>query len=194
MNSADLADAAEKLTGRRCHMSSSIRLIAGTACEGPAITLHLVRNDATPAHVLGMQVVQFLQSAPAGAVLVITLDDGADYAAFGAGLGLLGRSRSLAGVVIDGAIRDRAELRGVALPVFARGTVAGSAGGHYRLASTNEPIFCGGIEIRPGDLIVGDEDGVAVAPRGSEEDVRAIAEQLAADERVLLIRLGLSSP
>jgi 4-hydroxy-4-methyl-2-oxoglutarate aldolase len=192
LRSADVADAAEKVTGRRCHMSSAIRLIEGGAVAGPAVTLHFVRDDNTAAAALGMAVVRFIQSAPAGSVLVAALDDGADFAAFGAGLGMLAKVRGIAGIVVDGAVRDRPELRKMSLPTFARGTASGSAGGRYRLAAINEPVLCGGIEVRPGDLVVGDEDGVAVAPGGRAEEIAAMAEKLEAEERELVARL--SSP
>ena len=74
----------------------------------------------------------------------------------------------------------------LAFPTFARGTAPGSAGGHYRIAGTNVPVTCGGVEVNPGDYVVGDEDGVAVAPKGSAPEVFAAAKKWQSDKQALL--------
>lgn len=61
MRCADLADAAEKLTGRRSHMSSAIQMIEGGPLRGSALTLSLVRDQNTPAMVLGLAVVRVIE-------------------------------------------------------------------------------------------------------------------------------------
>lgn len=189
IRSADIADAAEKLTGRRSHMSSAIQMIEGGALMGPALTLRLARDEGIPAMALGLAVVQAIEAAAASTVLVIAVEDGADFAAFGATLGLLAKVRKLAGIVVDGSVRDRLDLRRIQLPTYARGTAAGSAGGHYRLAAVDEPLICGGVEVRPGDLVVGDEDGVAVVPKARQEEVLALANKHSAEEVELLKRI-----
>ena len=70
--------------------------------------------------------------------------------------------------------------------MFARGTVPGSAGGHYRLEAVNVPITCGGVEVRPGDLVVGDADGVAIAPGARSTEILANATQLRNEKNALL--------
>jgi 3-hexulose-6-phosphate synthase/6-phospho-3-hexuloisomerase len=92
----------------------------------------------------------------------------------------------LAGFVVDGAVRDLSDLKRLQFPTFARGTVPGSAGGHYRIDATNVPVPCGGIEVRPGDYVVADEDGVTVAPKERYAEVVAIAEKYQSDKRALL--------
>jgi 4-hydroxy-4-methyl-2-oxoglutarate aldolase len=170
-------------------MSSAIRMIEGGALAGPALTLHLVKDESVSAMALGLAVVQAIEAAPASAALVAVVEDGADFAAFGAILGVLIRARNLAGLVVDGSVRDRLDLRRIQLPTFARGVAAGSAGGHYRLASVNKPLICGGVEVHPGDLVVGDEDGVAVAPKARQHEIIAAANKLQAEEGELLKRI-----
>ena len=70
--------------------------------------------------------------------------------------------------------------------MYARGTVSGSAGGHYRLDAVDVPVMCGGVEISPGDFVVGDADGVAVAPKRVYEDVLAGATRLREEKEALL--------
>jgi regulator of RNase E activity RraA len=89
----------------------------------------------------------------------------------------LARDRGLAGVVIDGAVRDVDEIEELGFAVFAAGVVptppvrAGDG-------ETGSEITCGGIVVSPGDLVVGDADGVVVVPRRDIDDVVARAREL----------------
>ena len=185
--SSDVADAAEHLTGQRAHMTHEIRLIAGARLAGPAITLRLVRDDAASSAAAGLAAIQLLENAAAGSVVVAALDDEKGFAVFGASFAVLARSRRLAGFVVDGSVRDLPELRRMSFPTFARGSAAGSAGGHYRLDGANVPIMCGGIEVKPGDYVIGDEDGIAVAPQNLLTDVLTAAKKIQSDEQALLL-------
>lgn len=184
--SSDVADAAEGLTGHRAHMSDEIRLLAGTKLAGPALTLRIVRDDSASLMVEGLKVVKVLEEAPRGSVIVVSLDDEKSFAVFGTTIATLAQSRRLAGFVVDGAMRGLPAIKRMAFPTFARGTVSGSAGGHYRLAGVNVPIICGGIEVSPGDIIVGDEDGVAVAPKSKSSDILRKANELRREKEAIL--------
>jgi len=189
MKSSDIADAAEKLTGQRSHMSQAIRLMAGGALVGHAVTLQLAKDENVSAMALGLAVIRVIEAAPASSVLVMAVEEGSDFAAFGTTLAVLMKVRNLAGLVVDGSVRDVADLRQIQFPTFARGLVPGSAGGHYKLASVNQPITCGGLEVAPGALIVGDEDGVAVVPEAREADIIALGAKAQAEEAELLKRI-----
>jgi 4-hydroxy-4-methyl-2-oxoglutarate aldolase len=184
--SSAVADATEKLIGRRAHMTSEIRLLAGTRIAGPAITLRLVRDDKASATQTGLAVIKLLEAAPAGSVVVAVLEDEKGFAVFGGSFAALAKARNLAGFVVDGAVRDLTELKRLGFPTLARGTAAGSAGGHYRLEGANIPVTCGGIEVRPGDYVVADDDGVAVAPKEHYQEVLTLAKSLQIEEQRLL--------
>ena len=184
--SSDVADAAERLTGRRAHMTNEIHRLAGARLAGPAITMRVVRDEKASLTREGLAAIKVLEEAPAGSVVVVALDDDKAYAVFGATFATLAKSRKLAGFVVDGSMRGLPELKRLAFPTFARGTVAGSAGGHYRLDATNVPVLCGGIEVSPGDLVVADEDGVAVAPKDRSQEVLAKAKDLRREKQALL--------
>lgn len=80
--------------------------------------------------------------------------------------------RGAAGVVIDGAIRDVAEIRDLGLPCYARAAVPG--GPHKGFGGTIDgPISCAGCPVAPGDIVLGDDDGVAVVPLAQRDDVYA---------------------
>lgn len=181
-----VADAAEQLTGRRAHMTNEIRLLAGTRLAGPAVTLRIVRDETASKLAEGLAAIKLLEGMPEGSVVVAALDDEKDFAVFGATFAVLARSLHLAGFVVDGSVRSRPELRRLEFPTFARGTAPGSAGGHYRLEGTNVPVRCGGIEVGPGDYIVADEDGVAVAPKESYQEVLRMAEKMHREDQAIL--------
>lgn len=184
--SSDVADAAERLTGRRAHLSEAIRLVAGTRLMGPAVTMRIVRDDSASLMGEGLAAIRLLEAAPKGSVVVVAMEGDKSFAIFGATFATLARSRGLAGFVIEGAIRGLGEFRRLELPAFARGAVAGSAGGHYRIEARDVIVSIDGVEISPGDLIVGDEDGVAVAPREQVPDVLAKARALRQEKEELL--------
>ena len=181
-----LADATEQLTGHRAHMTNEIHLLAGTRLAGPAVTLRIVRDETASRTAEGLAAIKVLEDAPAGSVIVAALDDEKGFAVFGATFAVLARSRNLAGFVVDGSVRSLPELRRLAFPTFARGTATGSAGGHYRLDGTNVPVRCGGIEVMPGDYVVADEDGVAVAPKARYREVLVNAKKMQSEDQAIL--------
>ena len=90
-------------------------------------------------------------------------------------------SKGAAGVVVDGAWRDRAEITEARFPVYCR---AWQPGGPHKdvPGSVNVPVACGGIVVHPGDIMVGDDDGVVVVPRDSADAVLALAKEIRAKE------------
>src|SRR5580700_8915936 len=106
LTSGSVADAAQQLTGRAAHMNGGIHLIAGTRLAGPAVTLGLVRDDKAPGMPAALAVIQLLESAPAGSVVVTALDDEKSFAVFGSTFTALAKARNLAGLVVDGSVRD----------------------------------------------------------------------------------------
>lgn len=125
-----------------------------------------------------------LAEAAPGDVLVI-LAGGGSVAVLGELFATEARRRGLAGVVIDGLCRDVAGLRRNRLPVFARGTIPRS-GSTVARPVLNEPVRCGGVDVAPGDIVFGDDDGVAVAPAERFEAALEVAEHIGRSERAML--------
>jgi 4-hydroxy-4-methyl-2-oxoglutarate aldolase len=88
----------------------------------------------------------------------------------------VGRARGLAGMVTDGMVRDSREIIEIGLPIFARGLTPNSPFKDGP-AKINVPVTCGGISVSPGDILVGDADGVVIVPQALAE---AILERVAA--------------
>jgi 4-hydroxy-4-methyl-2-oxoglutarate aldolase len=117
---------------------------------------------------------------------VMVLEDGADYAGIGGLMATAMKYRGLAGAVIDGSVRDTPQIRKLQFPVFSRGVAPSTTINHYRFAGANIPVTCAGVRVSPGDIIAGDEDGVAVVPRARAADVLKKAQDLDNTEHSML--------
>ena len=168
-------------------MDGRIRLLSGQRLVGPAFTVRTGAGDSATIH-------RALREAPARHVLVVSTEGGMERAVWGAVLTEAARRAQLVGAVIDGLVRDLAQIRAVGFPLFARGSSPAGPhkGGH---GSFGEVARCGGVMVSPGDLIVGDLDGVVVVPAARVDGVsRDAVERLRAEETwIERIRSGETS-
>jgi regulator of RNase E activity RraA len=149
-------------------------LPVGAALAGPAFTVRTRPGDNLVVH-------KALDIARPGEILVIAAGGATDRAILGGLMGKYAAARGIAGIVVDGAVRDRSQLAEAAPPVFARGL---SHLGPYKNGpgDLRGPVSIGGVVVNDGDLIIGDEDGIAVIPRERELEIVAAAEQKGAAE------------
>lgn len=139
------------------------------ACHllGRAVTVQGFPGDNLAVH-------QGINAAGEGEVLVIDLSGYTEGGHFGDICALACQMRGIAGVVIDGAVRDAQDIVELGLPVFARGlSPAGTT--KDSLGKVGVPIVCGGVMVHPGDIVLGDCDGVVVVPQEREDEVFAAA-------------------
>ncbi len=87
------------------------------------------------------------------------------------------KNKGMAGIVVDGTVRDVSEIEALGLPVYARGFSPIDAFGRIQSISYNETIVCGGVRVEPGDLILADEIGVVVVPKLVMGEVLKYAEE-----------------
>ena len=92
--------------------------------------------------------------------------------------------RQFAGAVIDGGCRDVIEIESMGFPVFTKGIAPTNSVGRYINVGKNIPVTCGGVAVAPGDIIIGDSDGVVVVPQQFALDVLKKAQELEAKEAV----------
>ncbi len=138
-------------------------LVPGWHLCGPAFTIQSMECCNWGAH-------QALVLAKPGDVLVISARGSMMGAVWGHVMTVAAKKIGLAGVVLDGCIRDAAENRAGALPIFCRGVCAG--GPHKAWpCNLNVPVSCAGVPVLPGDIIVGDDDGVVVVPAAKADSV-----------------------
>lgn len=175
---ASVADATEQLYGRKCYMSHDMRPLNTAKFAGPAVTVLLNKaenQDGSKALNPMLDVID--QSAP-GSVYVMVLEDGLDYAGLGGLMGTAMKCRGLTGAVVDGGIRDTPQLSKLQFPVFSRGVVPSTTVNHFRVGGVNVPVKCAGVDVRPGDIVTADADGVAVIKKEQAAEVLAKARQL----------------
>ncbi|MBI2801331.1 MAG: RraA family protein [Gammaproteobacteria bacterium] len=98
------------------------------------------------------------------------------------------KRRGLAGIVVDGPVRDTVTIRTIDLPVYARGATP-LAGTTQHLFEVQVPVGCGGVTVNPGDILFGDDDGIIVASSIELETLLPLAEQIEARERVAIARM-----
>jgi regulator of RNase E activity RraA len=146
-------------------------LFPGAHVVGTAITVRLPDGDLEPI----VPAVDLLQP---GDVLVIDHGGRESRACWGELTSLAAKRRGCVGVIVDGAVANRAEIRAHDLPTFARGVAA--LGGRRLMdgGGVNVPVQCGGVAVHPGDLVIADDDGVVVLPPPRLDDVYALARPL----------------
>lgn len=138
-------------------LDAGVRAISpGMRLCGPAFTVQSVESNNWGAH-------QALTLAKAGDVLVLAARGGMQSAVWGHVMTAAAKKRELAGVIVDGCIRDSEENRADSLPIFARGICPGGPHKGWP-CNLNVPVSCAGVAILPGDIVVGDGDGVVVVP------------------------------
>lgn len=144
--------------------------------SGPAYTV-----DMIPGENLGLHMA--IYAAPKGSIIVAQSGT-MDYAVSGGNVCKIAQKRGIAGFVVDGVVRDIAEVREARFPLFGRGVMP-MPGSKKQPVPLNIPIECGGIEVNPGDIIVADEEGVAVIPKESAEEVYTKAKAKAEKEAAM---------
>lgn len=171
--SSSVADAMDQVVGQRGFMAHDMRPQIPGNFVGRATTA-LLRpappEKATPA-LSARHSIEMIDNARPGQVGVIVIENGLDVAGLGGLMGTTAKVRGLAGIVIDGSVRDLAQLRALPLPVYARGVVPSSSVGRFASVARDIPVTCAGVTVRPGDIIIADEDGVTAVPAERAEEV-----------------------
>ena len=166
---ADVAGRRGTLDGRIQPLSPAMRL------AGPAFTIEVRPGDNLMIHTA-------MTLAKPGDILVIDGKADRTCALMGSIMINACKKLGLGGVVIDGAVRDTEELRSLGFPVYA---ICANPNGPTKFVPgrINWPVSCGGIAVRPGDLLVGDADGVVVVEREKAASLLDDAAKKVADER-----------
>jgi regulator of RNase E activity RraA len=154
---------------------------------GPACTVKVFPGDNLMVH-------KALDIVQPGDILVIDAGSSPMNGVIGDLISTKAKHRGVAGFVIDGLIRDLPDVKAVGLPVFARGiTPIGPL--HRGPGEINYPIACGGIVVNPGDLIIGDPNGISVVRQDFIETIlaRLVAQQGPLQKYVAEVRRGIFS-
>lgn len=167
------------------YMDLSIKPVDETfKVVGPAFTVQFAgRNPAMLSYAM--------RRAPKGSILVIDRMGDTTFACIGEGMARIAKSLNLAGIIINGPSTDTSGIKNLGLPVFSTGAspvttarAKGEINGNYNL-----PVSCGGLVIRPGDIVFGDIDGVIVAPPEKFEALLEHAEKSTANEKEFFAKI-----
>lgn len=147
---------------------------------GRAVTVKMTAAGLTKSkHHLAIEAID---EACAGDVIVIDNGGRRDVSCWGEILGNAARIKGIEGVIIDGAARDIDDNEAIGFPVYARAAVPRTARGRIMQESYNCLIQLSGVQVRPGDIVMGDKSGVVVIPQERFEEVLVLAEQICEKE------------
>lgn len=201
----DVTDGLDAL-GRadKCLLDAAIRpLWMGVRFWGPAVTMRVIptsrtmpivsRQDALRQHAIWKEMggwhAELNPHLKAGCVIVTSTNGAKETGYWGSNNSMDMQSRGVAGIVTEGNARDTDEIILQKNPVACRGIGRTIIPGRVELMDVNVPVGCGGVMVRPGDIVGCDWDGVLVVPIEIAEDVLAIAARIAVDDKKARRRL-----
>lgn len=149
-------------------MAADVRRLSGETLFGPAFTARTMAGESSTLH-------RAVAAAPSGSILVVDAGGYDDRAVWGEILSVAAVARGVRGAVIDGAVRDIDAIRSMGFPVFARANTPAGPHKGWR-GDWGRLVSCGGVVVEPGDLVIGDGDGVVVVPSADVPQVRAAVE------------------
>ena len=168
--------------GRFHFMDPGVVSRTGLPVCGVAVTVSARPGDNLMVH-------KALEVASPGDVVVVSTNGNTTSAIFGELMGTTAVAARLGGIVVDGAIRDVDGLKALGLPAFSRSVTPGGCDKDGP-GEINVPIACGNTVVAPGDLIVGDGDGVVVVPREDAAEVLERVILLEANEAKRIAAIG----
>ncbi|HYO81505.1 MAG TPA: RraA family protein [Bryobacteraceae bacterium] len=180
---ASVSDAVDQVVGQRGFMSHDMRPRIPGQIVGRAITalLRQAPPEKATAALSAQHSVAMIDTSKPGDVGIIVVENGLDVAGMGGLMATTASVRGMGGVLIDGGVRDLAELRALKFPTYSRSVVPSSSVGRWASVNNNVPVQCAGVQVKPGDIIVAGEDGVVRVP--SERAAEVLKRSQEIDDR-----------
>jgi regulator of RNase E activity RraA len=194
ISTADISDALTRLNLQAVRMTGILPLkpfADDRHIAGPAVTIRFLPCHRKEQYQESeYKLTQIVEDAPAGSVIVVAADGEEPIPPIQGEMNALTEIRSRVEAHVGNTpFRDVDRLLGLELPMFHRrwpaGINMGSYVGRMYCAGANEPVHCGGALVRPGDIVVGDNNGVVVAPVESVEAIAEISEEIVELESAL---------
>lgn len=193
LGTSTLANALDN-AGLHNNVIAQIKAVApGFRFAGPAVTV----KESAGAHgdytSDDFAVGAIIDAAQAGDIIVVDAG-GAQCSTWGGMASLAAKLKGVAGLIVDGAVRDLEEMIEFEFPVFSRHMVPTTGRLRLKIEAINVPVVIDGVNVAPGDIIAADGTGAVCLPGSPAEDITALAEKLARDDddAVRDLRAGLS--
>jgi regulator of RNase E activity RraA len=190
---AVVADCLDRVGVRSNLLAPHVKsLYPGAKLAGYALTVKVVAVETAPARddwYRGEMLA--VDSQQPGDVMVVSTSSGSYW---GELLATASRFRGARGLVGDCYARDTAALIEMRYPTFVAGSLAYDSLGRIDVDGVDVPIECAGVRVHPGDLVIGDDDGVAIIPRAVAEQVVELAEEKVSGENLVRDRLAEGMP
>jgi 4-hydroxy-4-methyl-2-oxoglutarate aldolase len=190
----NISDALFQLGIEPCSITGPVPLSPDQAAfAGPAFTVQQVAktNAGGPGRTRHAEAIDVL--ARPGDVVVIDVGGRMDVCTLGGLLARRGQDRGLAGFLVNGCVRDAADIRSTGFPVHCLGTSPRKSSVELETASIGEPVVIGGCRIAPGDLIAADDTGSVVVPAHAISKVLALALDIKRQEDIVTSRISSGS-
>jgi len=191
---AVVADCLDRVGVRSNVMAPRIRpLYPEARMAGFASTVHCVQVDAPPTNPDDYYrgELQAVDALAPGDIMVVSTVKGSYW---GELLATASRYRGARGIVVDGYTRDTLQLMEMQFPTFAAGINCHDSLGRIDVDAVGVPVECGGVRVEPGDLLLGDFDGVVVVPSGVADEVISLAEEKVSGENLVRSKLAEGMP
>lgn len=180
MDTASISDAMDKL-GIPCGLLGIQAVIPGQRIYGEAYTVHYV-----PCGMDKGTVGDFIDDVQPGQVVVIDNGGRTYCTVWGDIMTFTAKTKGIAGTVIDGVCRDVDGIRKLGYPIYTKGKYMVTGKERVQVDAVNIPVAISGVQVRPGDLIIGDESGVVCVPAEKAEEVLKIAKHIEETEQKII--------
>lgn len=180
MDTASVSDAMDKL-GIPCGLKGIKPVVRGRKVCGEAFTVHYV-----PCGMEKGTVGDFIDDVKEGQVVVID-NSGRDYCTvWGDIMTFTATQKKIAGTVIDGVCRDVDGIEKMEYAIYTKGTYMVTGKERVQVDAINVPVSLSGVQVRPGDLILGDDSGVIAVPAEKAEEILKMAQNIEATEQKII--------
>jgi 4-hydroxy-4-methyl-2-oxoglutarate aldolase len=179
-SAATVSDALDRL-GRPGSMLGIAPLFDGARLCGRAFTVRYVTAGSPPG-----TVGDYLDDVPPGDVVVLDNGGRTDCTVWGDILTAMAADRRIGGTVIDGVCRDVQRALDAGYPIYSRGRFMRTGKDRVEVSDVGRPVSVGGVQVSPGDLLLGDADGVLAVPRAVEEQVLEVCTAISEREDAIL--------
>ena len=180
MDTASISDAMDKL-GIPCGLLGIQAVIPGQRIFGEAFTVHYI-----PCGMDKGTVGDFIDDVQPGQVVVIDNGGRTYCTVWGDIMTFTAKTKGIAGTVIDGVCRDVDGIRKLGYPIYTKGKYMVTGKERVQVDAVNIPVAISGVQVRPGDLIIGDESGVVCVPAEKAEEVLTIAKHIEETEQKII--------